>query len=393
MRRGARLALATGAAVAGAAAVRPVLDAAVARVEARMNPVGTGDPSRASERAKALHASLRVADLHADSLLWGRDLLQRGTRGAVDVPRLIEGNVALQVLAMAVKTPRGLNIERNEDTSDQVLPLALAKRWPRATWGRNLPRVRYLAQQAHALEARSHGAFRLITSQADLAAYLAAREARGGMTAGLLAIEGAHALDDDPRNLAAVADLGVRMISPAHFFDTAFGGSAHGAEQGGLTIRGRELLEAMEARGVLFDVAHASARTIDDTLALATQPVVASHTGVRGVLDNSRNLPDAQLAGIAATGGLVGIGFWDTACGGTDTAWIARSIAYAVDRIGPAHVALGSDWDGAVGVPFDAASTVLLTDALLDAGLDEATIRAVMGENVLRVLAATLPAA
>ena len=111
----------------------------------------------------------------------------------------------------------------------------------------------------HALEARSHGAFRLITSQADLAAYLAAREARGGMTAGLLAIEGAHALDDDPRNLDAVADLGVRMISPAHFFDTAFGGSAHGAEQGGLTVRGRELLEAMEARGVLFDVAHASA--------------------------------------------------------------------------------------------------------------------------------------
>ena len=115
MRRGARLALATGAAVAGAAAVRPVLDAAVARVEARMNPVGKTVASDASERAHALHASLRVADLHADSLLWGRDLLERGTRGAVDVPRLIEGNVALQVLAMAVKTPRGLNIERNEN--------------------------------------------------------------------------------------------------------------------------------------------------------------------------------------------------------------------------------------------------------------------------------------
>jgi membrane dipeptidase len=393
VKRGAGLALAAGAAVAGAAAVRPVLDAAVARVEARMNPVWAGDAPRVSDLARALHASLRVADLHADSLLWGRDLVERGTRGSVDVPRLIEGNVALQVLAMAVKTPRGLNIERNEDTSDQVLPLALAKRWPRSTWGRMLPRVRHLALQAHALEARSHGAFRLVTSQADLAAYLAAREARGGMTAGLLAIEGAHALDDDPRNLDAVYDLGVRMISPAHFFDTAFGGSAHGVEQGGLTVRGRELLEAMEARGMLFDVAHASARTIDDALAIATQPVVASHTGVRGVLDNARNLSDAHLEGIAATGGVVGIGFWDTACGGRDAASIARSIAYAVDRIGADHVSLGSDWDGAVGVPFDAANTVLLTDALLDAGLDEATIRSVMGENVLRLLAATLPAA
>ena len=164
-------------------------------------------------------------------------------------------------------------------------------------------------------------------------------------------------------------------------------------EQGGLTVRGRELLEAMEARGVLFDVAHASARTIDDALTIATQPLVASHTGVRGVVDNARNLSDAHLDGIAATGGLVGIGFWDTACGGRDVAWIARSIAYAVDRIGAAHVSLGSDWDGAVGVPFDAANIVLLTDALLDAGLDETTIRGVMGENVLRLLAATLPAA
>ena len=169
------------------------------------------------------------------------------------------------------------------------------------------------------------------------------------MTAGLLAIEGAHALDDDPRNLDAVADLGVRMISPAHFFDTAFGGSAHGVEQGGLTVRGPRAAGGGWRRAASCSTSPTPRpRTIDDTLALATQPVVASHTGVRGVLDNSRNLPDAQLEGIAATGGLVGIGFWDTACGGTDAASIARSIAYAVDLIGPDHVALGSDWDGAV---------------------------------------------
>ena len=89
----------------------------------------------------------------------------------------------------------------------------------------------------------------------------------------------------------------------------------------------------------------------------------------------------------------MGIGFWPTACGGDDAAAIARSIVYAVNLIGADHVALGSDWDGAVPVPFDAAHVVRLTDALLDAGLDEATIRAVMGENVLRLLAERLPAA
>ena len=181
------------------------------------------------------------------------------------------------------------------------------------------------------------------------------------------------------------------MISPAHFFDTAFGGSAHGVEQGGLTERGRDMLRRMVAGGVIFDVAHASARTIDDALALATRPVVASHTGVRGVLDNARNLSDAHLDGIAATGGLVGIGFWETACGGPDPSWIARSIAYAVERVGADHVALGSDWDGAVRVPFDAAGLVHLTDALLAVGLGEPEIRAVMGENVLRLLGETLP--
>jgi microsomal dipeptidase-like Zn-dependent dipeptidase len=181
------------------------------------------------------------------------------------------------------------------------------------------------------------------------------------------------------------------MISPAHFFDTAFGGSAHGVEQGGLTVRGREMVRRMEARGLVLDLAHASMRTIDDALSIATRPVVASHTGVRGVRDNPRNLSDAHLDGIAATGGVVGIGFWPTACGGHDAAAIARSIAYAVARVGVAHVALGSDWDGAVGVPFDAANVVRLTDALVDVGLDDDAVRAVMGENTLRVLAAGLP--
>ena len=152
------------------------------------------------------------------------------------------------------------------------------------------------------------------------------------------------------------------------------------------------MIRRMEARGVVLDLAHSSPQTIDDALRLATRPVVASHTGVRGVCDNGRNLSDEHLAGIAATGGVVGIGFWDVACGGKEPWWIARSIAYAVERIGPEHVALGSDWDGAVEVPFDAAGLATLTDQLLRVGLDEAAIRLVMGENALRVLGEVLPA-
>ena len=151
-----RLALAAGAAVAGAAAVRPVLDAAVARVEARMNPVGPGAASpRVGARRRRSTPRCGSRTSTRTRCCGAGTCSSAATRGRVDVPRLIEGNVALQVLAMAVKTPRGLNIERNEDSSDQVLPLALAKRWPPATWGRMLPRVEHLAAQAHALEARS----------------------------------------------------------------------------------------------------------------------------------------------------------------------------------------------------------------------------------------------
>lgn len=388
-----RLAAVAGVAAVGAVVAGPVLDRVVARTEARMNPLLPPPATPPSERAAALHATLRVADLHADSLLFGRDLNVRGNRGHVDVPRMIDGRMVLQVFSMPVKTPHGLNIEHNTPDSDDITVLALAQRWPRATWSRLLPRVLHLAARAERTAERSEGRFRLVRTRGELAAYLAERDANDGITAGMLSIEGAHALDGDPANVDVVADAGIRMISPSHFFDTEFGGSAHGAEQGGLTAKGREMITRMEARGVILDVAHASAQTIDDCLAATTRPVVASHTGVRGVLDNARNLSDAHLDGIAATGGLIGIGFWDTACGGSDPSWIARSIAYAIDRVGVAHVALGSDWDGAVAVPFDAANVVRLTDALLDVGLDEGAIRAVMGENQLALFASMLPEA
>jgi len=388
-----RLAVAAGAVAAGALALtRPALDRAVARAERKHNPTPSQSSAPVSGRARELHSTLRVADLHADSLLFGRDLLVRGDRGHVDVPRMIEGRVALQVLSCAMKVPRHFNIERNEDSSDDVLAIAVASRWPPRTWRSILARALHMAERARAFAARSGGIFRLIETRDALQAYLAERDADPTITAGLLSIEGATALDGDPANVDVVADAGFRMISPAHLTDTEFGGSAHGTVQGGLTGAGHVMVRRMEARRVILDLAHASSATIDDALEISTRPVVASHTGVKGVVDNARNLPDAQLIGVAATGGLVGIGFWPQACGGPGAADIARSIAYAVERIGPDHVALGSDWDGAVPVPFDAAHVDRLTDALLEVGLDEATIRAVMGENVLRLLGDVLPA-
>jgi membrane dipeptidase len=104
---------------------------------------------------------------------------------------------------------------------------------------------------------------------------------------------------------------GFRMIGLAHFFDNEFAGSAHGVEKYGLTEQGRALVRDMERRKILVDLAHASPKTIEDVTAMASRPVIFSHTGVRGTCDNRRNLSDEQLRKIAATGGVIGIGFWD----------------------------------------------------------------------------------
>lgn len=361
------------------------------RLEAAMNGVLQPPPYEASERAKALHKTIEVADLHADPLLWGRDLTERGTRGQVDIPRLSEGNVALQVFAVVSKTPHNLNIEKNDDKSDDVTLLALAQRWPPRTWFSLKERALYQAARLHDMAERSQGKFVIIKTKGDLTQFLERRRSDPGMVAGLLALEGAQVLEGDPANVDVMFDAGYRMMSAAHFFDTEMGGSAHGIEKGGLTDKGRDMIQRMEARKMIVDIAHASPLQIEEVLSMATRPVVVSHTGVKGTCDNRRNLSDDQLRAIAANGGLIGIGFWETAICGTDAAAVAKAQSYAANVIGVDHLALGSDFDGAVATPFDATGLVQVTDALLSEGFSDADVGKAMGGNQVRFMLENLP--
>ncbi|HEX8474213.1 MAG TPA: dipeptidase [Pyrinomonadaceae bacterium] len=361
-------------------------------VESRFNAVLHPPPYVASEQARNLHRRILIADLHADSLLWNRDLLARGSCGHVDVPRLVEGNVALQAFTVVTKSPRDANIERNDDKSDNITPLVIAERWPLATWRSLKERALYQSRRLHRFAEDSGGKLVLIKSSSDLSTYLEGLERDPHTTtAGFLGIEGAHALEGEPSNVDVMFDAGFRMMSPTHFFDNEMGGSAHGVEKGGLTEKGREMIRRMEGRRMIVDLAHASARTIDDVLAMATRPVVVSHTGVRGTCDNARNLDDEQLRRIAQTGGIIGIGYWDTAVCGTDAKAIARAIRHTVNVVGVEHVALGSDFDGAVTTPFDTTGLVQLTDALIAQGFSDGEIEKIMGGNVVRFLLENLP--
>jgi microsomal dipeptidase-like Zn-dependent dipeptidase len=252
-------------------------------------------------------------------------------------------------------------------------------------------RALYQARKLADTAARSAGRFTLIKTRDDLTNYLDRRLKEPEITAGFLGIEGAHALDGDVNNIDALFDAGIRMMAPTHFFDNDIGGSAHGVEKGGLSDKGREMIKRMEAKRMIVDVAHASARTIDDVLAIATRPVVVSHTGVKGTCDNNRNLSDEQLKAIAKTGGVIGIGYWDTAVCGNDANAIARAIRYAANRVGVEHIALGSDYDGAIPAPFDTTGLVQITDALIGEGFTDQEIGMIMGRNTLRLLIENLP--
>lgn len=359
-------------------------------VERRMNRV-TGRSIPVSERARAIHAKYFVADLHADTTLWNRDLLARGNRGHVDAPRLAEGGVALQAFTIVTRTPRGMNIERNTADTDNITLLALAELWPARTWASLSERALYQASRVTDAAARSNGGLSVIRSGADLDDFGAKRAADRKAVAALIGVEGAHALEGDLANLDRLFEAGVRMMAPTHFFDTEVGGSAHGVSRGGLTPLGREWVRKMEAKRMIIDLAHASPATIDDVLTMATRPVVVSHTGVRGTCDNQRNLSDAQLVALSQNGGVIGIGVWDTAVCGGDARAIARAIEHAVNLAGFEHVALGSDFDGAVTAPFDATGLPQITQAMLDLGMDETKIEGVLGGNVRRLLRTLLP--
>jgi microsomal dipeptidase-like Zn-dependent dipeptidase len=360
--------------------------------EERMNRVLPHERAAVSPEAAALHADLVVGDLHADSLLWRRDLLKRADRGHVDLPRLREGNVALQVFTAVTKTPAGMNYEENaSDARDNITLLAVAQRWPSATWDSLAERALYQAAKLRGFAEEEPESLLLLRHGGDVPRLLAARAAGAQTVGAVLGIEGAHALDGDLANVDRLYDAGYRMVGLHHFFDNALGGSLHGTGSHGLTDFGRRVVERLDERGMIIDVAHSSPESVRDVLALTARPVVVSHTGFRGACNTPRNIDDGLMRDIARRGGLIGVGYWDAAVCDVSPAGIVAAIRYGIDLVGEDHVALGSDYDGATTVPFDTAELAVLTDAMLREGLDEATIRKVMGGNLARFLAENLP--
>jgi microsomal dipeptidase-like Zn-dependent dipeptidase len=369
------------------------------------NTVATPPPYRVGSAAKALHERLLVADLHADTLLASRDLRQAADQGHVDLPRLRAGHVGLQVFSIVTNMPACVGLAHCRRWPNLVALLAGAQGWPIGTWYSDKARALHQAARLRAVAADPAAGIVVLCERADLTRLLAEPLATRRIGV-LLAVEGAQAIGDDIAGVDELADAGVRLLGLAHYFDNAAAGSAHGITGGGLSAFGREVLQRAIARGMIIDLAHASPRAIADVLLAAPKaPIVVSHTGLRAVCDNPRNLSDEQVQDIIRAGGLIGIGAWHRALCMPHSAPAAayvekmvRTISHAVamaDGIHPgrghAFVALGSDFDGWVRVGFDASGWAQLTEGLLNAGLREPDIACIMGGNVCSLLLQALP--
>lgn len=327
--------------------------------------------------AASLHRSLLVVDGHCDSILDAaglsatnpamgvRDLGQRSTDGHIDLPRLREAGVNAQFFALY--------------TEDSHVAQAREHTW-------------MLLETMEAFLAGTPGV-NLGLHAADIL-----RAKAEGQVAAFLAIEGGEAIGESLDELRAFYNRGVRLMTLTWNRRNAIARGVGDPGTGGLTGFGRTVVAEMERLGMIVDVSHLSDEALDDVLAVATRPLVASHSNAKAVRDHRRNLADKQIEGIAATGGLVGLTFAGAFIDADPAKVTLERTLDHLDRLlsvaGDDHVGLGTDFDGFTApyglVMPDCTSLPALTAGMLRRGYPEQTIRKVMGLNWLRVVGEVL---
>lgn len=328
---------------------------------------------------KELHRRWCIADGHADSLMWNRDLLVRSEEGHVDFPRLHEAGVKLQCFTLVT---RGFPFIGGFPVFAAWRGWPAAAReceWTRATW-----QIDKLADYCR----RSEGRVRITTTAASLEDNLA-----NGRLSAILGVEGGHAIEGKVERVAELHRRGVRFMGLTHLSNNELGGSSFPMMGNrGLTPLGHEVVDEMARVGLSVDVAHASERTLDALFAHPTVRYFCSHTGIRGAGGGWRNLSDASLRRIADRGGVVGVILAPVYLGGDSMDDVVRHIDHAIQVMGEEGVGIGSDFDGMVALPKgmrDVTDLPLLTEALLRR-YPEALVERILGGNLRRYFRETL---
>lgn len=284
----------------------------------------------------------------------------------------------------------------------QVLPICLEEQFQSEG---GLRRTVLLIERIHRLAEEHRDDVALCLTGDDVDAAVAE-----GRIALVIALEGAHAIGQDPEVILALHRLGVRVVSLAHLNRTflADGSGLDATSNGRLTQQGIDVFRAMEANGIVFDISHLGLAGVENVLEIATRPFIASHSACLGLVDIHRNLGDEQVKAIAALGGVIGVAaaipfFIDPAKPTADR--VVDHIEHIAEIAGIDHVGIGPDFIddyykqvyGGWVIPPDLATETedaevarpsdlpKITAAMVRRGFSEADIRKVLGENFLRV--------
>lgn len=324
-----------------------------------------------------------IADAHADSLLWNRDLCKRSTDGHVDFERLREAGVRVQIFTIPT---------RGWPLVDGMGAFCAWNGWPRAARRSPHARAVYQIEQLHAACARAGGAVALARTVDELD-----RNVAEGRLSAILGLEGAYPLEGDLSRLQTFFDLGVRTVGPAHLVPGAYSSCSFWMYRDqGVGAAGRELLSEMQRLGIALDIAHASPRAINTMLepGVFNGAVFTSHTGMAGATRHWRNLADDDAALVAARQGMIAIILARIFLGGASLDHFARHVKHAVDLVGSDRVALGSDFDGLVRPPegiCDVTDLPKVAVALARAGLSRGAVMDVLGRSQIAFLRRALP--
>jgi membrane dipeptidase len=365
-----------------------------------------------AERAKKLHFSSIVLDTHDDTtqrfFSKNFDIGKRNPDGHVDIPRMREGGMDAIFFSVWID-------------------------------GRIMgpPAVQKALDQIDAV----HENVRKYSK--DMVFCRTAAEVRDahkqGKIAALIGVEGGHMIGNDIRVLRMFGDLGVRYMTLSHFYNDEWADSSTDKPiHNGLTDFGKDIVREMNRQGIMVDISHVSDKTFYDALETSKAPLMASHSSCRALCNHVRDMSDDMIKALAAKGGVIQINYEksfidqaykdasdklsggvvanfdqlkktcgdDSECFGRKMAeqekqataegklphvsWerIVDHIDHVVKLVGPDHVGLGSDFDGA-SMPDgmeDCSKLPKITEALVRKGYTDDDIRKILGGNILRVM-------
>jgi membrane dipeptidase len=322
------------------------------------------DNARADFLLETVHSRAFVIDLHNDvceKMINGYQIGIRHTTDNSDIPRFRDGGVDAQMFAIWVNPIP-------QDTGYYNLSMAMID-----TFTNQVSR-----NSAFIAQARTTDEIGQVNSS--------------GKLAGILAVEGGHAIENDLENLKAYYAKGARYFTITWNNSTAWATSAKDPQSAtkGLSEFGKQVIRTLDSLGMIIDVAHTGIKTIQDILAITKNPIIDSHCGVYKLRNHYRNLKDDQIDSIANRGGVIGVVFYTDflAASKVTIDTVIKHIDYIKNLVGIDYVAIGSDFDGGITPPVgleDVSKLPALTLALLKHGYSPSDVKKILGENYLRV--------